>query len=122
LIGLIPNISPALAVGGFMGFLGIPFDMMTSVLIPMLMGLTVDDTIHFINHAKYEYQKRREYAVAIEQTFRTVGKSLFMTSLVLILNFVAYLTSIVKFYIYFGILAGPQNQSVSEIARETGLL
>jgi hypothetical protein len=47
-----------------MGFLGIPFDMMTSVLIPMLMGLTVDDTIHFINHAKYEYQKRREYAVA----------------------------------------------------------
>jgi predicted RND superfamily exporter protein len=105
LIGLIPNISPALAVGGFMGFLGIPFDMMTSVLIPMLMGLAVDDTIHFINHAKYEYQKRGDYHLAIEHTFRTIGKSLFMTSLILILNFAAYLTSIVKFYIHFGILA-----------------
>jgi predicted RND superfamily exporter protein len=106
LIGLIPNISPAIAVGGFMGFLGIPFDLMTSVIIPMLMGLAVDDTIHFINHAKYEYQKRGDYALSIEHTFRTVGKSLFMTSLILILNFAAYLTSIVKFYIHFGILAG----------------
>jgi predicted RND superfamily exporter protein len=106
LIGLIPNISPALAVGGVMGIFGIPFDMMTAVIIPMLMGLAVDDTIHFINHAKYEYQKRGDYALSIEHTFRTVGKSLFMTSLILILNFAAYLTSIVKFYIHFGILAG----------------
>ncbi|QTL98847.1 MMPL family transporter [Iocasia frigidifontis] len=106
LIGLIPNISPALAVGGVMGIFGIPFDMMTSVIIPMLMGLAVDDTIHFINHAKYEYQKRGDYVLSIEDTFRTVGKSLFMTSLILILNFTAYLTSIVKFYVHFGILAG----------------
>ncbi|MTI60050.1 MAG: hypothetical protein FH762_08765 [Firmicutes bacterium] len=106
LIGLIPNILPALAVGGVMGIFGIPFDMMTSVIIPMLMGLAVDDTIHFINHAKYEYQQRGDYALSIEHTFRTVGKSLFMTSLILILNFAAYLTSIVKFYIHFGILAG----------------
>jgi predicted RND superfamily exporter protein len=106
LVGLIPNISPALAVGGVMGIIGIPFDMMTAVIIPMLMGLAVDDTIHFINHAKYEYQKRGDYSLSIEHTFRTVGKSLFMTSLILILNFAAYLTSIVKFYIHFGILAG----------------
>jgi predicted RND superfamily exporter protein len=106
LVGLIPNVSPGLAVGGVMGILGIPFDMMTAVIIPMLMGLAVDDTIHFMNHVKYEYQKSGDYALSIEHTFRTVGKSLFMTSLILILNFAAYLTSIVKFYIHFGILAG----------------
>lgn len=106
LIGLIPNILPALVVGGVMGLFSIPFDMMTSIIIPMLMGLAVDDTIHFINHAEYEYQQQGNYRKAIKTTFRTVGKSLFMTSLVLILNFAAYLTSIVNFYLHFGILAG----------------
>ncbi|MTI60096.1 MAG: hypothetical protein FH762_09000 [Firmicutes bacterium] len=106
LIGLIPNISPVLAVGGVMGIFGIPFDMITATLMPMIMGLAVDDTIHFINHAKYEYQKRGDYVLSIEHTFRVVGKSLFMTSLVLIFNFAAYLTSIAKLYIHFGILAG----------------
>ncbi|MEA3504249.1 MAG: hypothetical protein U9R32_03530, partial [Bacteroidota bacterium] len=39
LIGLIPNIATAIAVGGVMGWLGIPLDMMTATIIPMILGL-----------------------------------------------------------------------------------
>ncbi len=51
LIGLIPNIFPALCVGGYMGYMGIPLDMMTACIIPMMLGMAVDDTIHFITHS-----------------------------------------------------------------------
>jgi predicted RND superfamily exporter protein len=50
LIGMIPNIAPGIFVGGYLGFSNIPLDMMTATLIPMIIGLSVDDTIHFINH------------------------------------------------------------------------
>lgn len=106
LIAIIPNISPALAVGAIMGFFNIPLDMITSTIMPMLLGLAVDDTIHFINHVKYEFQKTGNYNISTERAFRTVGKALVMTSIVIILNFSAYTTSIAKLYINFGILAG----------------
>ncbi|PIE63722.1 MAG: hypothetical protein CSA26_11545, partial [Desulfobacterales bacterium] len=38
LIAMIPNISPALVIGGIMGFANIPLDMITVTLMPMLLG------------------------------------------------------------------------------------
>ncbi len=104
LIAMIPNIAPALIVGGVMGFSGIPLDMMSATIMPMLLGLAVDDTIHFINHAQLEYQKTGDYALSIERVFKTIGIALFMTSAVLILNFSAYLISDANIYRNMGIL------------------
>ena len=56
LIGMIPNVTPALVVGGLMGWLGYPLDMMTATIMPMILGLAVDDTIHFINHGHLEFE------------------------------------------------------------------
>ena len=61
LIGLIPNLMPAIFVGGFMGWMGIPLDMMTATLIPMMLGMAVDDTIHFFNHSKLEFDRKPDY-------------------------------------------------------------
>jgi uncharacterized protein len=104
LIGMIPNISPALAVGGIMGFAGIPLDMMTVTIMPMLLGLAVDDTIHFINHSQLEYTRTGTYRGSTERVFVTVGTALFLTSLVLILNFSAYLFSNAKIFVNLGML------------------
>ena len=59
---------PAIFVGGFMGWAGIPLDMMTATLIPMMLGMAVDDTIHFINYSKLEYDRTADYPVAIRRT------------------------------------------------------
>ena len=104
LIGMIPNISPALIVGGIMGFFNIPLDMMTCTVMPMIMGLAVDDTIHFINHSQFEFRKTGNIREGIVRTFRKVTPALIMTSAVLILNFSVYTASVAKFYIHFGIL------------------
>jgi hypothetical protein len=104
IIGMIPNISPALAVGGLMGFGRIPLDMITVTIMPMLLGLAVDDTIHFINHSQLEFHRTGSYRETTRRVFVSVGTALFLTSLVLILSFSAYLASVAKVYVNMGFL------------------
>jgi predicted RND superfamily exporter protein len=104
LIGMIPNVAPALAVGGIMGFAGIPLDIMTVTTIPMLLGLAVDDTIHFINHSQLEFMRTRSYAEGTRRVFIGVGTAMFLTSMVLILCFSAYLVSAAKVFVNMGYL------------------
>jgi len=104
LIAMIPNISPVLAVGGVMGFAGIPLDMMTVTVIPMLLGLAVDDTIHFINHSQLEFERTQSYVESTRRVFATVGVTLLLTSVVLILTFSAYLSSAANVFVNIGFL------------------
>lgn len=105
LIGLIPNLMPAIFVGGFMGWAGIPLDMMTATLIPMMLGMAVDDTIHFINHSKLEFDRTPNYSVAIRRTFRVVGVAIVTTSIVTSAVFACFATSACAMCINFGALA-----------------
>jgi len=105
LIGLIPNLMPAIFVGGFMGWAGIPLDMMTATLIPMMLGMAVDDTIHFINHSKLEFDRTPNYSVAIRRTFRIVGVAIVTTSIVTSAVFACFATSVCAMCINFGVLA-----------------
>nr|MCR5017421.1 MMPL family transporter [Bacteroidales bacterium] len=105
LIGLIPNLMPAVFVGGYMGWAGIPLDMMTATLIPMMLGMAVDDTIHFINHSKLEFDRKPDYSVAIRRTFRVVGVAIVTTSVITSAVFACFATSVCAMCINFGILA-----------------
>jgi hypothetical protein len=106
LIAMIPNITPAIAVGGLMGWADIPLDMMTICIMPMLLGLAVDDTIHFINHAKLEYERTGDYHVSVRKTFAVIGVPLLLTSLIITANFSVYITSVANVYINMGVLTG----------------
>ena len=106
LIAMIPNITPALAVGGLMGWIGVPLDMMTITIMPMLLGLAVDDTIHFINHAKLAFENKRDYAHAISHTFSAIGIPLLFTSLILTANFSVYLSSPANVLVFMGLFTG----------------
>ncbi|NCC26298.1 MAG: hypothetical protein EOM25_14055, partial [Deltaproteobacteria bacterium] len=99
LIAMIPNVAPALAVGGVMGFANIPLDMMTVTIIPMLLGLAVDDSIHFINHSQLEFERTGSYRESVRRVFGSVGTALLLTSLVLILCFSAYAASDAKVFV-----------------------
>lgn len=105
LIGMIPNLAPVIVVGGLMGYLDIPLEMTTMMIIPMLLGLAVDDTIHFITHCKLEFQRAGNYQRSIEMTFKTVGKAIFMTSFILVAAFLVYSTSIARFFTNLSVLA-----------------
>ena len=93
LIAMIPNIAPVVFAGGLMGYLGSDLDFITMIIGPMIIGLAVDDTIHFINHARVEFFRTGSYNEAIRETFRTVGKALAKTSLILVVLFAMFMTS-----------------------------
>ena len=105
LIGLIPNMMPAIFVGGYMGWMGIPLDMMTATLLPMMLGMAVDDTIHFINHSKLEYDRTCDYQTAIRRTFRVVGVAIVITSIITSAVFASFCTSACTMCLNFGLMA-----------------
>ena len=104
LVAMIPNITPALAVGGIMGWFGIPLDMTTITIMPMLLGLAVDDTIHFIAHAKMEFERCKDYRQSVVRSFSAVGLPLLFTSMIISANFSVYLTSPANMYVFIGTL------------------
>ncbi len=105
LIGMVPNFAPLIVLGGIMGYFDSPLDMMTMTIMPMLLGIAVDDTIHFINHIKYEFEKCGRYREAIITAFGTVGKTLAMTTIILVATFAMYMTSPVANLGRVGLLA-----------------
>jgi uncharacterized protein len=103
LIGLIPNLLAILIVGGTMGVLKIPLDFLTVTISPMILGLAVDDTIHFINHIKQHFKETNDYNLASIETLKVVGKAMCTTSLIIIISFIIYLTSSINMMVYLGL-------------------
>ena len=104
LVSMIPNISPALLAGAMMGYFDFPLDIMTVTVMPMLLGLSVDDTIHFINHAQLEFSRTGSYAESVRRTFLTTGRSMMITTVILCVCFLAYLISDIAVFFRLGIL------------------
>lgn len=104
LIGIIPNIAPVIAAGGFMGFLNIQLEFVTMTVAPMLLGLSVDNTIHLINHIETSFIRTGSYDLALPQTFRAVGKSVIQTTFILCITFSIFAFSRVQSMINMGLI------------------
>ncbi|MBQ3778665.1 MAG: MMPL family transporter [Fibrobacter sp.] len=93
LIGMIPNIAPVLLIGGVMGYSGMPLDMITMIVMPMILGIAVDDTIHMNNHIKYGYERSGSYKKALLLSYREIGKTMGMTTFILCAMFFVFIFS-----------------------------
>lgn len=105
LIAMIPNIAPVLTLAGVMGYIGQPLDILTVTVMPMVLGLAVDDTIHLTNHIKKEFQKTGSYLEATRRSFREIAKTMCMTSVILCAMFAVYLFSPMLFFAHTGLLS-----------------
>lgn len=102
LIGMIPNVAPAIFVGGYLGWMGLPLDMMSATIIPMVIGLAVDDTIHFVNHTNEEYERTKNYSSAILRVYRSTGTALVLTTFIMCATFGSFMTSKCTMLFNFG--------------------
>ena len=86
-MSLLPNILPALAGFGLWGLLSGEINLGLSIVASMTLGIIVDDTVHFL--AKYQYAKRQgnNAAESVRYAFVTVGKALWITTVVLVAGF-----------------------------------
>jgi predicted RND superfamily exporter protein len=105
LIGMIPNIAPVIIIGGIMGYAKIPLDMLTMTIMPMLLGIAVDDTIHFITHTRLELDRTGSYRQGILNCFGEIGKTLGTTTIILCAMFFVYALSPIAMLFHVGVLA-----------------
>ena len=104
-IGMLPNISPVFIVAGLIGFADFSLDMYTMTVMPMILGIAVDDTIHFMNHIKMYFEKGFSYEEAVTQSFKEIGKSMLMTTIVLCAMFCMYMISPMTCLFRIGLLS-----------------
>ncbi len=105
LIGVTPILFSSIAVLGVLGIFNIPLNLITMTIIPILLGIGVDDSIHFINHMKFETDRGQNTLESILRSFKAVGYALFITSFILVSIFFIYTTSIVKMFVHFGLVS-----------------
>ena len=90
-ISLLPNLFPLVLVGGALRLFDRPLQMGSAVLFTVLLGLAVDDTIHFLARYRREAARRSPKGSpasvgppgAIEAAFLAVGRAILITTCVL---------------------------------------
>ncbi|MFN2375979.1 MAG: RND family transporter [Candidatus Binatia bacterium] len=107
LVAMIPNVVPILWTGGLMGYAGIELSTGTAMIASAVLGLVVDDTIHYLSYYRKVRAGGRLSAVeAVRLASRTVGAPVTIASVSLVLGFwVGALGSFLP-TVYFSLLTG----------------
>ena len=82
-MSIVPNLIPATLAFGLMGLLGISLDTDTLMIAPLIIGIAVDDTIHFISHYRMSLAQNHNMKIALVETIKEVGQAVTFTTLIL---------------------------------------
>jgi len=80
--------------------------MMTITVAAITIGISVDDTIHYIHRFKHKYIINNDHDTVIRICHGRIGKAMYYTSLAIIFGFAILSFSNFIPTIYFGILTG----------------
>lgn len=110
-ISLIPNLIPLLFTAGVMGFCGIPLKMSTILVFSIALGISVDNTIHYL--ARYRLQMKvndNDIKKSVMAAIQETGPSMIYSASILICGFLIFAfssfggTKIVGFLVPFTLL------------------
>jgi predicted RND superfamily exporter protein len=87
LIAIIPNLIPSILTYSILGWFNIPLDMNTLLIGPIIIGIAVDDTIHFITHYRTEVVIDGNVKRALKVAIKEAGQAVVFSTLVLGLGF-----------------------------------
>jgi predicted RND superfamily exporter protein len=104
-IAIIPNILPVVVYFGMLGITGISLNPSTSLIAPMIIGVAIDDTIHYFarfNNIAREYHDPKESTI---RTLGVVGRPVTYTSMALSIGFLVLTTSDLRMQAQVGAMA-----------------
>ena len=93
LVSLVPNFIPAIMSFGLWGYLVGHVGIASSVVVAIVFGIIVDDTIHFLSKYLKGRREGLSAAEAVRSGFHTVGQALLTTTVVLSAGFMTFATS-----------------------------
>ncbi len=87
MISLVPNIAPAVIGFGLWALISGEINLGLSVVVTLTLGIVVDDAVHFL--AKYQHARKagQNAEQAVRYAFHTVGRALWITTVVLVAGF-----------------------------------
>jgi predicted RND superfamily exporter protein len=103
---MIPNLLPIIFALGVMGYLEIPLNTYNLIGGSILIGVAVDDTIHFFHNFRKYYLRSGDLNFAVSETLRSAGRALLATTMILVASFWMRLFSDLKVIADFGLVMG----------------
>lgn len=103
-IGLVPNMVAAGAVLGYMGWTGVPLDMMTIMVAALTMGIAVEDCIHYLYRYRMEFYRLGDGRATMYHCHGNIARAGFYTTLVVCVGFSILMLSNFMPSILFGLL------------------
>lgn len=104
LLALAPNVLAAGLVLGVMGLLSIPLDIMTITIAAIVVGIGVDDCIHYIHRFRVEFAVDGHYKKAMVRSHASIGRAMYYTTLTVMVGFSLLTLSNFTPSLYFGLL------------------
>ena len=105
ILSIFANFFPLVVGGGLMYLGDMALSAGTVLVAAVCLGVTVDDTIHFIlGYYRRRYQEGLEIKEAIRKTFKYTTSSLMTTTFILVAGFSLYIPSDLLIVSKFGIL------------------
>jgi predicted RND superfamily exporter protein len=106
MIAIIPNTIPATFVLGSMGWFSIPLDMMTITIAAIAIGISVDDTIHYVHRFQKEFQEDNNYLATMYRSHASIGRAMLYTTVIITAGFSVLSLSNFVPTVYFGLFTG----------------
>lgn len=104
LICMIPNLSPIFSMFVIMGIFNIYLDMGTAIIASIIIGIAIDDTIHFYSLFKKNLAEGMDVFDAIKMGYEETGRAIIITTIILGVQFALMGFSGFMPLKYFGIL------------------
>lgn len=104
LVIVLPNIIPIIFTLGFMGFMKINLDVATVTVASIAIGLTTDNTIHYLYYFKSRLALGSSTREAVGETLLFKGAPMFISNIILVFGFMIMVFAHVTSVIYFGLL------------------
>ncbi|MEZ8027888.1 efflux RND transporter permease subunit, partial [Enterovibrio norvegicus] len=92
-ISLVPNLVPAILGFGLWAIVSGEINLGLSVVITLTLGVVVDDTVHFLTKYRHARLQGRNVEDGIRYAFDSVGRALWITTVVLVAGFSVLATS-----------------------------
>jgi predicted RND superfamily exporter protein len=104
ILALVSNLLPLVLILGAMGVSGIRLDAATVTIASVVLGLVVDDTVHFVHRLRGDLARHTDRPTALRATVGSTGHAILATALVMTLAFSVFALSEIRSLFYFGLL------------------
>lgn len=105
LLATVPNIVPVAVYFGTLGLLGIPLNPTTSLIACIVLGIAVNDTVHFLARFNADARELGSEAAAVRSALGSVLRPITLATIALCLGFLVFTGSELKNQVQFGALA-----------------